>query len=92
MLVASDEEDLEEEAENEYPLADLGAFARRRPGVDLTACGTRLAVYGAGRLTVRMIGRRISGGILRYLQISRCESRPKIRFSLEQRLIPQPKH
>jgi ATP-dependent DNA helicase PIF1 len=36
-----------QEAENEYPLANFEAFARRRPGVDFTACGDMLDSLGS---------------------------------------------
>jgi hypothetical protein len=42
----SGDEDLQDEAENEYPLADFEAFARRRPGVDFTTCRDMLNSLG----------------------------------------------
>ena len=42
----SGNEDLQEEAVNEYPLADFEAFARRRPGVDFTARANMLNSLG----------------------------------------------
>jgi hypothetical protein len=36
-----------QEAENEYPLADFEAFARRRPGVDFTARRDMLESLGS---------------------------------------------
>jgi hypothetical protein len=42
----SGDEDLQEEVD-ESPLADFEAFARRRPGVDFTACGDLLDSLGS---------------------------------------------
>jgi hypothetical protein len=42
----SGNEDLQEEAVNEYPLADFEAFARQRPGVDFTARANMLNSLG----------------------------------------------
>ena len=40
-------DDDQEEAGNDYPLADFEAFARRRPGVDFTACRDMLGSLGS---------------------------------------------
>jgi hypothetical protein len=40
-------DDDQEEAGNDYPLADFEAFARRRPRVDFTACGDMLGSLGS---------------------------------------------